>query len=416
MDSKMTLPPNSAGTDNTLYTTGFNGTSGASPIVVGAALIVQGMAEASLGYRFSPRELREILRMDGTPSANPPADLIGVMPDLNAIITNGHLNLAPDPYLRDYVGDDGDPTSGMVSSSPDIIVRHAPVADPQAAYGAGSGTENDGNLSQVVETGHDHTLYVRLQNRGGSTAAPVDVDLYWSPPATLVTPNLWNFIGAVGLPTLPTGNVLTVSGPVTWPQAAIPGPGHYCFVAVAGSPLDPKPDPTAFITFDNFVTYVENNNNVAWRNFNVVAGPPSAEEPPGFHALPFLAPGAFDTSRLFALETIGRLPKGSRAILETPEWLAEALRPHPVRVQHDEKRRVARISLNPHGVQRIGEAILHAKSKAECRLLVSIPEEANRHGYEIAVRQLYKNREVGRVTWRFPGKAERQDGKDRGKA
>lgn len=410
-----TTATNGAGTANTLYTTGFNGTSGASPIVVGAALIVQGMAEASLGYRFSPRELREILRMDGTPSAAPATDLIGVMPNLNAIITNGHLNLAPDSYLRDYVGDTGDPTSGMVSSSPDIIVRHAPVADPQASFGEGSGTENDANLSQVVETGHDHTLYVRLQNRGGSVASPVDVDLYWSPPATLVTPNLWSFIGSVSLPSLATGNVLTASGAVTWPQAAIPGPGHYCFVAVTGSPLDPKPDPAAFGSFDNFVTYVENNNNVAWRNFNVVAGPPSSDGPPGFHALPFLTPGAFDTSRRFALETIGRLPKGARAILEAPEWLAEALRPHPVRVQHDEKRRVARIPLNPHGVQPIGQAILHAKSMAECRLLVSIPEEARGHGYEIAVRQLYKNREVGRVTWRFPGRSEGYDGKDRGK-
>jgi len=399
-----TTSTNSSGTANTLYTTGFSGTSGASPIVVGAALIVQGIAEASLGYRFSPRELREILRADGTPSASPATDLIGVMPNLNAIIANGHLNLAPDVYVRDYVGDTGDPSAGMVSSSPDIIVRHAPVADPQAAYGAGSGTEHDPALSQEVETGHDHTLYVRLQNRGGSTATPVDIDLYWSPPATLVTPNLWNFIGAATIPALPTGNVLTVSGAVTWPEAALPTPGHYCFVAVAGAPLDPKPGPAAFGTFDNFVTYVENNNNVAWRNFNVVAGPPSAQDPPGFYALPFLAPGAFDTTRRFALESIGRLPKGSRAILEAPEWLAEALRPHAVRVEHDAKLRIARIPLNPHGVQPIGEAILHACSKAQCRLLVSIPEEARGHAFEIAVRQLYKGREVGRVTWRFPGR------------
>lgn len=399
-----TTSTNSTGTANTLYTTGFSGTSGASPIVVGAALIVQGIAEASLGYRFSPRELREILRADGTPSASPATDLIGVMPNLNAIISNGHLNLAPDVYVRDYVGDTGDPTAGMVSSSPDIIVRHAPVADPQVAYGAGSGTENDPNLSQQVETGHDHTLYVRLQNRGGSAAGPVDIDLYWSPPATLVTPNLWNFIGAAAIPSLPTGNVLTVSSAVTWPEAALPAPGHYCFVAVAGAPLDPKPGPANFGTFDNFVTYVENNNNVAWRNFNVVAGPPSAQDPPGFYALPFLAPGAFDTTRRFALESIGRLPKGSRAILEAPEWLAEALRPHAVRVEHDEKLRIARIPLNPHGVQPIGEAILHACSKAQCRLLVSIPDEARGHAFEIAVRQLYKGREVGRVTWRFPGR------------
>ena len=50
-----TTSTNSAGNDNTAYTTGFNGTSSASPIVTGAALMIQGIAESSLGYRFSPR-------------------------------------------------------------------------------------------------------------------------------------------------------------------------------------------------------------------------------------------------------------------------------------------------------------------------------------------------------------------------
>jgi subtilisin family serine protease len=37
-----TADTNDAGTDNTAYTTSFGGTSGASPIVTGAALLVQG--------------------------------------------------------------------------------------------------------------------------------------------------------------------------------------------------------------------------------------------------------------------------------------------------------------------------------------------------------------------------------------
>src|SRR5262249_20332856 len=62
-------------------------------------------------------------------------------PDLHGIITNTRINLAADLYLRDYVGDSGDPTSGIVSQSPDIIVRQAAVAAPQATYGDGSGSE-----------------------------------------------------------------------------------------------------------------------------------------------------------------------------------------------------------------------------------------------------------------------------------
>jgi hypothetical protein len=92
-----TTTTSDAGTSNTMYTTGFGGTSGASPIVAGAALIVQGIAQWSLGRRFSPRELRDLLTTNGTPSATPATDRIGVMPDLRAIITNNHNKLKPIP-------------------------------------------------------------------------------------------------------------------------------------------------------------------------------------------------------------------------------------------------------------------------------------------------------------------------------
>jgi hypothetical protein len=214
---------------------------------------VQGLAQTSLGYRFSPRELRTILTTNGTPSADPANDRIGVMPDLHAIITNNQLNLAPDLYLRDYVGDAGNPTSGTVSQSPDIIVRQAAIANPQGAYGAGSGTENDATLSQDINTGHDNYIYVRLLNRGGSVATSVAVDVFWSPPATLVTPNMWHKIDTAIIPSVPVSNVLTASDAIVWHSADIPASGHYCFVAVAGNAQDPKPDPTTFTSFDQYV-------------------------------------------------------------------------------------------------------------------------------------------------------------------
>jgi hypothetical protein len=411
-----TTTTNDAGTDNTSYTTSFGGTSGASPIVTGAALIVQGLAQAAFTYRFSPRALRQILTTGGTPSATPATDGIGVMPDLHAIITGDQLNLAPDVYLRDYVGDDGHPTGGTVSASPDIIVRQAAVADPQTAYGPGSGTENDAGLSQDVETGHDNFVYVRALNRGGAPAASVSVDVYWSPPATLVTPNLWHLIGTASLASIPTGNVLTVANGLPWLSADIPAPGHYCFIAVAGNALDPKPDPTAFTTFDNYLTYVRNNNNVAWRNFDVIPGPPSAEPPAGYYKRGFFVPGAFDTSRVFALESVGRLPQGSRVFLDVPTWLADALRPHPYEVKPDLKREMTRLPLPPAGKHVLGTAVLHPRSAAQCTLLVQIPYETRRYPYEFAVRQLYKDQEVGRVTWQFTALAKDDRPRGNGKA
>ena len=391
-----TTSTNGNGTDNTAYTAFFGGTSGASPIVVGAALIVQGIAQASLGYRFSPRELREILKIGGTPSANPDVDRIGVMPNLNAIITGDQINLAPDLYLRDYVGDDGNPTSGFISTSPDIIVRQTAVADPQLEFGAGSGTENDPALSDDVGTGN-HSIYVRTLNRGGSAATDASVDVYWSQPATLVTPSLWTLIGSATLASVPTGNVLAVSDAVTWLSGDIPAPGHYCFVGVAGNAQDPKPDPTAFGTFANYLTYIENNNNVVWRNFDVVPPPASA----GPQKLKFFVAGAFDTGHRFELETVGRLPAKSRVFLNVPAWLADAMRPHPVDVTYDAKRHSARIPIHAAGVQRLGSAVLHARCQAQCLLHVQIPKEAWGYDYDFAIRQLCKQKEVGRITWRF---------------
>ena len=85
------------GKSNTEYTAHFGETSGAAAIVAGVALIVQGIAQAALGRRFSPRELRDLLSLtaNGTPSATPATDRIGVMPDLRKIITNNRLDLAP---------------------------------------------------------------------------------------------------------------------------------------------------------------------------------------------------------------------------------------------------------------------------------------------------------------------------------
>ena len=88
-----TASTNDAGTDNHAYTTSFGGTSGASPIIVGAALTIQGIASASNKAKYGPSALRSLLSRHGTPSMNPASDLIGVMPNLKAIIHDAFSNL-----------------------------------------------------------------------------------------------------------------------------------------------------------------------------------------------------------------------------------------------------------------------------------------------------------------------------------
>ncbi len=63
------------------YTNEFSGTSSASPIVAGAAVILEGIARAN-GKVLSPKELRELLRRTGTPQAGDTRENIGPRPDL----------------------------------------------------------------------------------------------------------------------------------------------------------------------------------------------------------------------------------------------------------------------------------------------------------------------------------------------
>ena len=85
------LYPSSSGDAKNRYTGKFGGTSGASAIIAGAALAVQSISEANLGYRLSPQQMRRVLSHElySTSSANGHAtDKTGRMPDLKKIITD----------------------------------------------------------------------------------------------------------------------------------------------------------------------------------------------------------------------------------------------------------------------------------------------------------------------------------------
>lgn len=81
------------GTSTSGYTTGFGGTSGASPIVTGAAALLQAWRAAAAQPPYTPGALRALLSSStlNTPSATPSTDRIGVMPNLRKIIESERL-------------------------------------------------------------------------------------------------------------------------------------------------------------------------------------------------------------------------------------------------------------------------------------------------------------------------------------
>ena len=77
-----------SGASTTSYTGGFNGTSGASPIVAGAAVLINCWKKRQPGgHAYASEDMRDVLSdpVLNTESANPSSDRIGVMPDLRAV-------------------------------------------------------------------------------------------------------------------------------------------------------------------------------------------------------------------------------------------------------------------------------------------------------------------------------------------
>lgn len=392
------------GDDDRTYTSGFNGTSSASPIVTGAALVVQGMHEANTGTRLSPLQMRSLLSDPAvnTPQGGGVAGAIGVMPDLRGIIETT-LGLAPDVYLRDHVGDTGAvPSTGAISASPDVILRPTAVADPNAAFGEGSGTENSNTLGHEAETGHDNVVYVRMRNRGAAQADDVRATVYWSPVATLLTPDLWNPIGTSAPVDVPVGDTLVVTDAITWPAADIPAPGHYCFVATLDHPRDgapPLPPGPPNFDWDAFRAYIRAHNNVTWRNFNVVNPPP---DPQAMAMLPFLITGTPDRSRAFDFEIIRRLPKEAQLALDVPRGLARQIAGAAAWKEEASREKGHAILALP-SLSRLPVCGLKLPRGARlpARFLVRGAKPERMEGASITIRQLYEGEEVGRITWHF---------------
>jgi serine protease len=383
------------------YSAVFGGTSAASAIVAGAALLVQGAAEATLGHRLDPAESRALLADPNinTPSHTPAVDRIGVMPNLKRILQDS-LGIAPDVYMRDYVGDGGAVHTGAISLSPDIIVRPTAVAQPDVTFGPG--TENDLMLGPTATAGQDNFVYVRVWNRAQvSDASNVTATVFYASAATLVTADDWKLVGTAVLPTVLANNVMTVSPEIRWPAVSVPPAGHYCFVALVGNAQDPAPTRANFLNFDYFFAYIRNNNNVTWRNFDVVAaaapGAPGSLTVDGYD-FEFAAPGAFDSDRSFQLAVGANLPPGSRVWLEAPlALLGDRLRFK----EPDTGRNIGRVPIGPHGRMTLPALEFPAKSRWPCRLLVRVDSQYREGNWAVYVSQLYEGFEVGRITWRI---------------
>jgi hypothetical protein len=326
------------------------------------------------------------------------------MPDLVAVA--GKLGAVPDLFIRDSVTDAGAVPSGFVSMSPDIIVRQASVPNAAVEFGEPGPWVNAMPPIDAVRAGQPNYLYARLRNRSLVDAAGATVTLFWSEPSPLVAPVHWNLIGALGGILVPAGGALTVAGPLVWTPAAgqLPASGHGCFVAMVEHPLDPAPPLLpGTATWDDFLAYIGRNNNAAWRNFTVLQ--PSATESGWAAEAAFVLRGAGDDAREFMIEVVQRVSPGIRIWWDVPPALATLIRRSSrsdgVELDQDEPRGERRLRLRPWRRIGLGPLPLAADTVYRCTLHVAIARAPRTGPDEIVVRQLWREREVGRLTWRI---------------
>lgn len=299
----------------------------------------------------------------------------------------------PDIYIRDTTSDTGDPHRKSSSRSPDIIVRNKKVDDAYAAFGFNSGTLNKNNLSDDVEYGNTNYIYVRAFNRSYLLAEQNIISIYYSEPSTLLLPVHWTHISDIIIPVIPPNDMVMVSKAIEWNNA--PRPGHYCFIAVCHNFFDPAPDLNSIGKIPAFHRFIQNNNNVAWRNFNVVDNQPDIGYE--YNSYTFYARGpGYQAPEKMDLEVCSSLPEGCNVWLTFNEHLAEMSKLTHLLEKSDT------IDIK-QGCNTIIENKVFP-NRLKLKINYYIPNHLRNKEYSIYARQLYKGDELGRVTWHITSK------------
>jgi hypothetical protein len=161
-----------------------------------------------------------------------------------------------DVWIKDKPWDTGaepDPATAANNmwESEDIWVRNDPSAGPH----------------QNPEFGQPNYIHATVRNRSTTVdGINVPVEFYWAnASAGLVWPTNWHYIatGYTVPSTIPAVSTATAEATVVWSPA---GTGHYCLIARIATAQDPMTN-----TETSDVNYnTRYNNNIAWKNVNVV--------------------------------------------------------------------------------------------------------------------------------------------------
>jgi hypothetical protein len=407
------------------YTNTFNGTSGASAIIAGLVISLQGILQNLPRGRMNSWQMRNLLSFHdlGTESFDPGVDRVNVMPDLKKIIDRIKNPLNVDVFIRDNLTDIGDRHTGVICRSPDIFTLNGTAAadairDPQGLYGQRSVNENNDSIGEPVIANNDNYIFTRVKNRGTSDAYDVRIQVFFSEVSTLITPYDWKYIGETNIPALRPGEML-VADPILWNNDAamtnpIPASGHYCYICIIGNTEDPMPIITTGLTgipippsplsdaeviiytWDDFYRIIRDNNNITWRNFNVIEITPYATST----HVEFMMAGAPDREIEFEINTSHDLPENTKLTFEFNEAFARILARAKLPVYpSDHNKDIFYLELKEKKINEFTKLILPPKFKAPCKLNIIFPEGIKKSTHRVSVSQLSKEVAVGGITW-----------------
>jgi hypothetical protein len=159
-----------------------------------------------------------------------------------------------DVYIRDQSSDFGlEPSQGRVWESPDIKTCDVPDVNCTPTNPIGGGT------SYVVVTLNNPAL------EAPSVDVTGDLKLYYTKLGGAASWNRdWTPIGTIFGLTVSPGQKKVI---LQWPH--VPDVGHVCLLARWESSEDPMTVPE--VDGSNTMTNTQNNNNIAWRNVNIVS-------------------------------------------------------------------------------------------------------------------------------------------------
>ncbi|HSH01787.1 MAG TPA: hypothetical protein VLL52_04650 [Anaerolineae bacterium] len=302
------------------------------------------------------------------------------------------------PHLmRDNMDDHGlNPSTGTLYRSPDIIPQQQNYSTAEAETRFGGSNWNKAYYNNI-EYGQDNYIYLRVQNLSTlPERATLRVHLFWSRTSSFPNPSEWNPINPQ---TDGNGNTYTttvtglgpeekrVLGPIVWAKDDIPEEGHYCLIGYVESDQDLFDRPEDYFTPDStsedFRFWVQDNDNVAWRNINVVDYQPNVS---GFAApqptYTFFMEGLPHSQDTHALEMATDLPSGSQ-----------------LRITYGQEEHNLKAPGNNNPITIADNINLGPKQKLEVAVYVTMPPKAQPGMYLTGFAQKQAGNELGGVSF-----------------